>query len=153
MQALGRRYVAYFNANYRRTGTLWEGRYKSCLVDSQSYLLTCYRYIELNPVRAAMVAAPEDYPWTSYLANAMGASDALLHPHPEYLSLSSDPEQRRTAYRDLFRSAISDDRLLEIRSTLQQQRALGTHRFQDTIEAELKRVARVRPLGRPRKAL
>lgn len=153
MQALGRRYVAYFNHSYRRTGTLWEGRYKSCLVDSQSYLLTCYRYIELNPVRAAMVVTPGDYPWTSYHANALGVPDALLHPHPDYLSLASDPELRQAAYRDLFRYTIGDDRLQEIRTHLQQQRALGTHHFQTAIETELKRVARTRPLGRPRKAL
>ncbi len=153
MQALGRRYVAYFNGSYQRTGTLWEGRYKSCLVDSQGYLLTCYRYIELNPVRAAMVAMPEDYPWTSHHSNAWGRPDPLLQPHAEYLSLASDPEQRRAAYRDLFRCIIGDDQLSDIRLHVQQQRALGTHRFQAAIEEELKRVARVRPLGRPRKGL
>src|ERR1700729_3005315 len=87
MQALGRRYVRYVNAMYRRTGTLWEGRFKSCLVDSECYLLTCYRYIELNPLRAAMVETPESYLWSSYHANARGAHDPLVDPHPEYLAL------------------------------------------------------------------
>src|SRR5574337_70831 len=81
MQCLGRRYVGYFNATYRRSGTLWEGRYKSCLVDSERYLLTCYRYIELNPVRAAMVETPGDYAWSSYRANAQGRQDRLVYPH------------------------------------------------------------------------
>lgn len=153
MQSLGRRYVSYFNITYRRTGTLWEGRYKSCLVDSQSYLLTCYRYIELNPVRAAMVAVPDDYLWTSYHANALGLDDRLIHPHREYLALGSTPEERQASYRDLFAQAISDDRLKEIRDHVQQQRALGTNKFQATIEAELGRVARVRPQGRPQKGL
>ncbi|QRN52048.1 transposase [Dyella caseinilytica] len=151
MQSLGRRYVTYFNSTYHRTGTLWEGRYKASLVDSQTYLLTCYRYIELNPVRAAMVVAPEDYLWTSFRANALGAHDPLIHPHEEYLRLGTDPEQRQAAYQALFREAISDDQLNDIREHLQQQRALGTNRFQAAIEAELGRVARVRPPGRPRK--
>ncbi|WP_284402101.1 transposase [Dyella lipolytica] len=151
MQSLGRRYVAYFNSTYRRTGTLWEGRYKSSVVDSQSYLLTCYRYIELNPVRAAMVACPSDYPWSSYHANAAGISDSLVQPHSEYIALGATPDARQAVYRDLFKHAIGDDVLDEIRAHVQQQRALGSHRFQAAIEAELGRVARVRPHGRPKK--
>ena len=141
MQSLGRRYVSYFNGTYRRTGTLWEGRYKSCLVDSQSYLLTCYRYIELNPVRAAMVVTPDDYPWTSYHTNALGLDNRLITPHREYLALGTTPDARQAVYRDLFKQAISDDRLKEIRDHIQQQRALGTHKFQEAIEAELGRIA------------
>jgi len=151
MQALGRRYVTYFNKTYRRTGTLWEGRYKASLVDNQAYLLTCYRYIELNPVRAAMVIHPEDYPWSSFHANALGINDPLIKPHREYLALDADPAQRLEAYRALFKSALSDDQLLDIRAHLQQQKALGTRRFQAAIEAELGRAAAVRPQGRPRK--
>jgi putative transposase len=151
MQSLGRRYVTYFNSTYRRSGTLWEGRYKASLVDNQTYLLTCYRYIELNPVRAAMVASPEDYPWSSFHANAMGMSDPLVQPHNEYLGLGADTTERQSAYRLLFKAALSDDQLLDIRIHLQQQRALGTNRFQAAIEAELGRVAKVRPRGRPRK--
>jgi putative transposase len=151
MQALGRRYVTYFNKTYHRTGTLWEGRYKSALVDNQTYLLTCYRYIELNPVRAAMVADPQDYPWSSFRANALGKSDPLIRPHDEYLALGVDAAQRQAAYRSLFKNALSDDQLLDIRVHLQQQRALGTNRFQAAIEAELGRVAQIRPRGRPRK--
>lgn len=149
MQSLGRRYVGYFNATYRRSGTLWEGRYKSCLVDSERYLLTCYRYIELNPVRAAMVAAPGDYAWSSYCANADGVADRLVQPHDEYARLGATLDERCTAYRALFLEAIGEDRMSEIRAYVQQQRALGTNRFQDAIEAELLRVATVRPRGWP----
>ncbi|GLQ50640.1 hypothetical protein GCM10010872_20890 [Dyella flava] len=98
-----------------------------------------------------MVASPEDYPWSSFHANALGASDPLIHPHSEYLALDADATQRLEAYRELFKTALSDDQLLDIRSHLQQQRALGTHRFQAAIEAELGRVAKIRPRGRPRK--
>ena len=148
MQSLGRRYVGYFNATYRRSGTLWEGRYKSCLVDSERYLLTCYRYIELNPVRAAMVVAPGDYVWSSYHSNAEGQLDRLVHPHDEYAQLGITVEERCAAYRALFHEAIGEDRMNEIRAYVQQQRALGTRRFQAGIEAELQRVATVRPRGR-----
>jgi putative transposase len=149
MQALGRRYVGYFNATYRRSGTLWEGRYKSCLIDSERYLLTCYRYIELNPVRAAMVEAPSDYAWSSYRANAEGVTDRLVHPHDEYAQLGATVDERCAAYRALFLEAIGEDRMSETRAYVQQQRALGTSRFQDAIEAELRRVATVRPRGWP----
>lgn len=144
MQALGRRYVAYFNGRYHRSGTLWEGRYKSCPVDSQTYLLTCYRYIELNPVRAAMVATPADYAWTSYHCNALGSPDPFIQPHAEYLALGTSSERRQAAYRDLFLNVIGSDRLQEIRGHLQQQRALGSSRFQAAIGAELGRVATTR---------
>ncbi len=146
---LGRRYVGYFNATYRRSGTLWEGRYKSCLVDSERYLLTCYRYIELNPVRAAMVEAPDDYAWSSYRANAEGLADRLVHPHDEYAQLGVTVDERCAAYRALFLEAIGEDQMSEIRAYVQQQRALGTSRFQHAIEAELQRVVTVTPRGWP----
>ena len=88
MQYVGRQYVPYVNAEYRRSGTLWEGRFKASLVQALAYLLTCYRYIELNPVRAAMFATPGDYPWSSYHCNALGHADALMVPHPEYRALA-----------------------------------------------------------------
>ena len=151
MQCLGRRYVTYFNNAYHRTGTLWEGRFKACLIDSECYLLTCYRYIELNPLRAAMVQTPQSYLWSSYHANARGAHDPLVEPHPEYLALGANSEQRCRTYRELFREAISEERLGEIRSYAQKQRALGTIRFQQAVETELDRVATIRERGRPRK--
>jgi len=128
---------------------LWEGRYKSCLVASDAYLLRCYRYIELNPVRAAMVVDPADHPWSSYRCNALGADNALVQPHATYAALANDPIQRCAAYRALFAEAISIDELDEIRAYVQQQRALGCNRFQAVIEAELGRCAVVRPAHRP----
>ncbi len=149
MQWLGRQYVGYVNARYRRTGTLWEGRFKSCLVDTERYLLTCYCYIELNPVRAAMVAGPEAYRWSSHRANASGGADPVITPHAEYLRLGADAAIRQKAYRMLFWQAPDEHRLAEIRAYVQQQRALGSRRFQAEVEAVLGRCARVRPAHRP----
>jgi putative transposase len=151
MQWLGRQYVGYINGRYRRTGTLWEGRYKSCLVDTERYLLTCYRYIELNPVRAAMVADPADYAWSSYRANAQASPDKVVVPHVEYLRLGADVSERCVAYRQLFKEVLDDDRLAEIRAYVQQQRALGTPRFQREIEAMIGRCTSVRAAHRPRR--
>ena len=102
MQSLGRMYVRYFNRAYKRSGTLWEGRYKSCLIQSESYLLHCYRYIELNPVHAQMVQRQEDYYWSSHAAYALGKPSSLLFPHLEYLKLGRYPKQRCERYRSLF---------------------------------------------------
>jgi putative transposase len=137
MQSLNRRYISYINTTYYRTGTLWEGRYKACLVDSERSDLTCHRYIELNPVRAAMTATPEAYRWSSYHHNARGNDDPLLTLHLEYLALGANREQRKRAYRALFENAISDGRLADIRAYLQQERVLGTARFQAHVEATL----------------
>jgi putative transposase len=101
MRSLGRIYVRYFNDRYGRTGTLWEGRYKSCLVDSSAYVLACYRYIELNPVRAGMVPAPAEYRWSSYSGNAGLRPDALLFPHAEYNALTLNAGRRYQSYRDM----------------------------------------------------
>jgi putative transposase len=152
MQALGRRYVRYVNDRYHRTGTLWEGRYKACPVESETYLLRCYRYIELNPVRAAMVPAPDDYRWSSYAANALGAHDPLLTPHAAYLALGADAPARQRAYRALVAEALTPDDLELIRLRLQRQHALGSDRFQACIEAQLSRRAGPAKIGRPRKA-
>lgn len=100
MQATGRHYVRYFNHTYGRTGTLWEGRFKSCLVDAEDYLLACQRYIELNPVRAGMVAVPEGYTWSSYKANGFGKQMKLWTPHRVYLGLGATIRERAAAYRE-----------------------------------------------------
>lgn len=151
MQTLGRKYVAHVNTRYRRTGTLWEGRYKSCLVDSEEYILACYRYIELNPVRAGMVESPAEYRWSSHRCNSLGESNHLLRPHPQYLALGGVDARLHEAYRALFASEITQERLTEIRSYLQQQKVLGSSRFQAQIEATLGRHVQVRPAHRPRK--
>ncbi|GLQ88372.1 hypothetical protein GCM10007898_19410 [Dyella flagellata] len=151
MRSLAHRYVTYFNHTYRRNDPLWEEGYKSCFVDIQSYLLTCYRYIELKPVRATLVADPEQYIWTSYHANALGALDSLIRPHQEYLALGSTPEERQASYRELFRQVIGDQRLKEIREHIELQRTLGTRQFREAVEAELERAARMRLQRRPRR--
>jgi putative transposase len=151
MQALGRRYVRAFNARHGRTGTLWEGRYKSCLVDSDPYLLACLRYIELNPVRAAMVAQPWDYRWSSVHGHLGLRADALLTRHAGYLALGRNASERQTAYRRLLTEALSGDVLADIRSHMQQERALGSPAFRWMVERVLNRPVDVRPQGRPRR--
>ena len=151
IMSIGRRYVQYFNKTYRRTGTLWDSRYKSSLVQEDAYLLTCQRYIELNPVRARMVDEPAHYRWSSYRANALGQTDALLTPHPLYLSLGEDETARQAAYRALFVSEIDVPQLTDIRAALQQSQPLGDSRFSAQIEAATGLRREVKPRGRPRK--
>lgn len=141
MQSVGRRYVRYLNGTYQRTGTLWEGRFRSALVDTERYLLTCMRYIELNPVRANMVEHPGDYRWSSYAHNADGTSDGIVSPHPLYAALSDDPEARRGAYRKLFRESgdCDPDALAVIRSGTRTGTPIGTDRFRARIATSLNR--------------
>lgn len=151
MQAVGRRYVRYVNDSTGRTGTLWEGRYKASLVDSERYVLTCYRYIELNPVRAGMAASPGAYRWSSFAANGNGLQDPLVTPHAVYRQMGTTMEQCRARYRALVAEAIPEDDLAAIRLYAQRQRALGTPRFQAQIEQQLQRRAGIGQPGRPRK--
>jgi putative transposase len=102
LQLIGNRYVQTFNRRHSRVGTLWQGRYRASLVDSDAYLLACMRYIETNPVRAGLVNMPEAWPWSSYPANAYGQPDILIRNHPIYRVLGTDPAQRCAAYRGLF---------------------------------------------------
>ncbi|MBI1175143.1 MAG: transposase [Sideroxydans sp.] len=152
MRYLGSRYVQYVNHVYKRSGTLWEGRYKSCLIDSAGYLLTCYRYIELNPVRAGMVDAAGDYKWSSYGIHALGKTDELIQDHPCYLALGTSEEARREAYQALFQHQMDDASLTAIREAANSGTALGSERFKDEIEAALARSVRPGKPGRPRKA-
>lgn len=133
MQSLGRRYVQYANRFYRRTGSLWEGRYKSSVVQAESYLLACQRYIELNPVRAGMVVDPGQYRWSSYRANGLGQADARLTPHERYLSLGKDGGERQVAYRALFRPELDAEAFNDIRQALQLGMPVGSERFAETI--------------------
>lgn len=134
MQALGRRYVRYFNSRHRRTGTLWEGRYRSCLVDSDEYLLQCQRYIELNPVRAAMVSAPGQYRWSSYRAHAHGKASTLTTPHPLYLGLGNTPIERQAAYRALFCEQLPAPLVEDISKATLSGLALGNDKFRQQIQ-------------------
>jgi len=150
MQRVGRHYVRYFNRVYRRSGTLWEGRFKSCVVDADDYLLVCQRYIELNPVRSNMVGAPADYRWSSYHANALGKPAALWTPHELYLRLGSAAKERLSAYQALFNAPIEAAMMGAIRSSTNKGLALGSARFKAHVEALTGR--RVTPQKRgPRK--
>ena len=151
MQSLGRYYVQYFNYQYARTGTLWEGRYKATLLDSERYLLTCYRYIELNPVRAGMVSHPSDYPWSSYHANALEKDDKLVTEHSVYTRVGHDRAERCQAYRQLFKAHISDQVVDEIRAATNKSWVLGDSRFQEQIEALTARQATPKLRGGSRK--
>jgi putative transposase len=146
LQSVGRRYVQYFNHAYQRTGTLWEGRYKATLIDTEAYLLTCYRYIEINPVRAGMVASPGNYRWSSYACNVLGRSDCLVEPHELYHALGRNAEERRLAYRALFKEKLDEATLTDIREATNKAWVLGNERFKDEIEKALQR--RTRPLAR-----
>lgn len=150
MQDLGRKYVRYINRQHQRTGTLWEGRYKSSLIDSEAYLLTCMRYIELNPVRAGMVQEPGDYPWSSYGCNAHGKTNVLVTPHPLFIGLGMDPATRQRAYRELFSDHLDMNVLQEIRETLNQELVLGRESFKDKIEQITDRRTRPGQSGRPK---
>ena len=151
MQDMGRRYVQYVNRTYRRSGGLWEGRYKSSYVQSERYLLACMRYVELNPVRAKMVKAPGEYRWSSYRANALGAEDKLRTPHDQYFALGTTAAERQLAYRDLFSTAVDDPDWNLIRTATQQGVVVGDIRFAEMIEKRLGRAVLPRLRGRPSK--
>src|SRR2546427_502715 len=152
LQSVGRRYVRYFNDTYQRTGTLWEGRYKATIIDSEQYLLRCYRYVELNPVRAGMVTHPGDYQWSTYRAHAHGEADRLIIDHASYLALGATAEARHAAYRALFADPIDDLHLQAIRHATNKAWVLGNDQFQDQVAALLQQRVRPLPLGRPKKA-
>lgn len=152
IQYTGRHYVTYINRCYGKSGTLWEGRHKGCLVSDERYLLMCMRYIELNPVRAGMVTHPADYAWSSYRGNAMGRADDLLQPHEKYLSLGAAFPDRQLAYRELFRQLLDPELVHDVRATAQTGTPLGNDRFRKQIEQILQcRVGQPRR-GRPEKA-
>lgn len=149
MQALGRRYVQYYNYTYQRSGTLWEGRFKSCVVQEENYLLECYRYIELNPVRADMVEHPGDYSWSSYRVNAEGCQSALCTPHHRYLELGNNEQERERTYKEFVLRNTDQENIDEIRHITNSGMALGDERFLDEIESLTKRRVRTRKAGRP----
>jgi len=152
MQMLGRYYVQYFNYTYDRSGTLWEGRYKATLLDSEQYLLACMRYIELNPVRANMVEHPRDYPWSSYHKNALGEEDELLTPHDLYQKLGATNEKRQVAYRLLFRHRLAERTLEELREATNKAWVLGDDHFKEKIKAQLNRPVSPKERGGDRKS-
>lgn len=149
MQSLGRQYVRYFNYEHHRSGTLWEGRFKSCLVQTEKYLFDLYRYIEFNPVRAGMVRNPADYQWSSYQSNGLGIECGLCTPHPLYLALSTDPMERQKTYRALLTHQLNDDILQEIRSNSNKCMAVGSKRFKEQLEDLTGRRLKAKKRGRP----
>ncbi len=128
MKYLGQCYVQSVNQRLARTGTLWEGRFRSCVVQSESYVLACYRYIELNPVRASMVSSPADYPWSSHGANAAGKPCKVVRPHAVYESLGLDTPSRADAYRMLCADALPPPQIDEIRKATRVGCAIGARR-------------------------
>jgi putative transposase len=151
LQSVGRRYVQYFNYTYKRTGTLWEGRYKATVIDSDQYLLTCMRYIELNPVRADMVKKPNEYPWSSYVVNAEGKASKLIKSHDVYRGLGVNEEERQCAFRQLFRIAIGKADLDALREATNKGWVLGDDRFRSEIERLSGRRSIAKRRGRPKK--
>ena len=149
MQLIGRHYVGWFNTRHGRTGTLWEGRYKACLVDSEAYLLRCSRYIDLNPVRARIVVDPMAYGWSSCAALCGLVRDPLLTPHASQLSLGGPGEASGPGYARWLREGVADEEAGDIRRFLKQQRAWGSEGFQRMVELKSQRFADVRPAHRP----
>ena len=150
-QSLGRHYVRYVNQTYQRHGSLWEGRYKCNVIESQAYLLSCMRYIELNPVRAGMVDDPTKYRWSSYTANALGTSNAVLTPQAEYVALGRLPIDRQSVYRGLFDRVSDSEELRLLRCALQTGTPLGNEKFKAEIEATLNLKVGFAHRGRPMK--
>lgn len=152
MQYIGRRYVPYINHTYGISGSIWEGRYKASLVQEEGYLLTCMRYIELNPLRANMVRSPANYRWSSYRYNAQGKPDDLVTPHPLYLSLGKRKASRMANYKELFKAQVDPEALNEIRAAWHTGTPLGNDYFREKVEKKLGcKVGQARR-GRPRKA-
>jgi putative transposase len=151
MKRLGQRYVQHINRTYRRTGTLFEGRFRSAVIETDGYLFACQRYIELNPVRASMVRTPEDYPWSSYRCNALGVADPVITPHPLYLDLADADEARRSTYCRFFADALPQDMLTALRDATNGGFVLGSQRFQKQIATMVGRRTWPGTSGRPRK--
>ena len=150
MKVVGSRYAQYINLKYRRSGTLWEGRHRSSLVQSDRYLLSCYRYIELNPVRAGMVSRPEEYRWSSYGVNGWG-DESWINPHEEYLRLGGTADERAHAYRELFRYQLSEQDLHLIRKAAHYCQPVGDDRFKAQIETKYGITLGNMKRGRPRR--
>lgn len=151
MQCLGRRYVSYFNYLHGRTGTLWEGRYRSSPVETERYFMTCQRYVEENPVRAGMVANPIEHAWSSHRCNLGLAADDLVTPHALYLGLGRLPDERYRYYADLFRSPLGAAVIDAIRAATDKGMALGGPEFCKLLASAAGRRASPGQRGRPAK--
>ena len=150
MQHIGRKYVPYFNHKYEKSGTLWEGRFKASMIESEQYLLCCYRYIELNPVRANMVKRPEEWKWSSYTSNAYGEEDKLIKPHPVYLAIHKKKDVRVNYYRVSFKQVLEPSIINDLRSAVQTGTPLGNDRFKKEVEKLLGVKVGYAKRGRPK---
>lgn len=151
MHRVGGKFARLMNLRWSRTGTLFEGRFRSSLVDSEQYLFTCMAYIELNPVRAGIVAAPRDYAWSSYRQNSSGSPEPPVVPHPLYHALGHAESERGSAYRAIVEAGLGDGALDRIRSSVRKCRVLGSEEFCSQVEARLARAVDPKQQGRPRK--
>lgn len=151
MKRLGQRYVQYINRSYKRSGTLWEGRFRSCLIQQQDYLFIAQRYIEMNPVRAEMVQHPGEYRWSSYGVNGQGEPSSLIEPHFLYKELGRTPEERQSSYRELFRHELDPGEIDKIRKATNGNFSLGDNRFNAEISEMLGRRVSPGRAGRPKK--
>lgn len=149
MQWIGRQYVPYFNRKYVRIGTLWQGRYKATVIDSERYFMTCMRYIELNPVRAGIAAAPAEYPWSSCAHHVGAKPDSLISDHPLYWALGNTPFEREIAYRDLIEQALTSAEISELSDATLKGWALGSEQFKVSLERQTNRRVRPAKRGRP----
>lgn len=147
MQCIGRRYVRYFNDRHSRTGTLWEGRYRSTVIDSERYFFACSRYVELNPTRAAIVPHPGAYRWSSFRYNADGEPDPLITPHRLYLELGAEAGARESEYRGMFATELPSDEVDTIRRATHSGRVLGSAAFREDLEGQSQRALRWKSHG------
>jgi putative transposase len=153
LQDLGRRYVRVLNNLHGRSGTLWEGRFRSSLIDSERYLLACHRYIELNPVRAGLVEEPAAYAWSSHRHYVGDQRNPLITEHEAYRTLGTTDDERRATFRSLFAELLEERLLTEIRDAINTDSAFGSPTFMDDVEAKLGRSVRPPVRGRPRKVV
>jgi putative transposase len=153
MKALGERYVQYYNRRHGRTGSLWEGRFRSCLVQDERYLLVCQRYIELNPVRADMAKLPGEYLWSSYAANALGVRNSLLRPHATYGALGHSDVERQQNYRALFMDVLGPTVLKHLRSAVNGNFSFGDKQFEQRMRCAAGRSVTPGSAGRPHAAV
>lgn len=149
MQAVGRRYVRYFNDSHGRSGTLWEGRYKSTLIEAESHLLACMAYIDLNPVRAGLVTAARDYPWSSHAHYAGLRVDRMVTPHPLYWALGNTPFAREAAYARLVQEGLSQQQQLALTESALRGWVLGGPDFIAALQTKTERRLSKSHPGRP----
>lgn len=153
MQWIGRHYVPYFNHKYGRVGTLWQGRYKTTVIDAELYFMTCCRYIELNPTRAGIVANPADYPWSSLAHHVGTATDPLITDHPLHWALGNTPFEREAAYKALLEQALSVKEITALSEATLKGWALGSENFKLALEKKVSRRVRPAKRGRPFKQI